>query len=696
MIFAITGVSQFIVKGSYIELEQQQAIKDAYGMRGVIESDLKSLEAVNLDYAMWDDSYEFILSHDEEYLRSNMVVDTFEIVRLDLVIYLDSSGEVVYGSTFDEQNQELKPLSGDMLEFLLFSNCLTHPEGANCSKSGFINLSDGLLLISSHPITKSDGDGPVRGALIMGRFLDSDEINYLSEDSGISIELLPPNDPQLPMGIWNEDSSDFFIETVDDDLLAGYYSIPDIFGNPAMVAKTTTPRLITKQGNETLYYFIISLLFVGVAFGFFLMFFLDFTVLRRISMISEDVQSIGIRKDLSSRLQVEGNDELSCLSDSINSMLQQLEGAHKDILMHKAKDSAILKAIPAMIIRMKPDGTILHRNYPLNGDLSLLSSLDINNIYDILPDDAAKLASRRIRDVVRSKDVGVAEYNISVGDRMVNLESRILTYGEDDVLAIITDNSHRKAAEHALIQAKLEAEAASRTKSEFLTNISHELRTPLNSVLSFSDIMLNGTFGELNEKQKKYVRNIYDSGSHLLLIVNNLLNISKVEAGKIYLSYERVVASEVIGNIRNLIDPLATRKNISVIVTVDPEDVSINADREKLIQILNNLASNAVKFTPDNGNIILGAKKSGAYLDFFVKDTGIGIAQEDLDRLFMPFVQIDSSTTREAGGAGLGLALVKKFVELHGGSVQVESNEGGGSTFTVSLPFERESWSGPK
>ncbi|UGV40646.1 hypothetical protein J7W08_11420 [Methanococcoides orientis] len=671
-------------------MEQQQAVKDANGMRGFIESDLKSLEAVNLDYAMWDDSYEFILSHDEEYVRSNMVVDTFAIIPLDLVVYLDSSGDVVYGSTFDEQNNELKPLSGDILEFLSFSNCLTSPADANCSTSGFLNLPEGLLLISSCPITKSNGDGPVCGTLFMGRFLDSDELSYLTGDSGISIELLPPTDPQLPPGTWDEGSSDVFIESVDEDVLAGYYLIHDVFGAPAMAAKTTTPRSITKQGSETLYYFILALLFVGVVFGFLLMFFLDKTVLRRISILSEDVQYIGMGKDFSSRLHMLGDDELSYLSDCINSMLQQLEGTHKDILKHKAKDSAILKAIPVLIIQMKPDGTILHRNYPQNDDLFLLSSLDVNNIYDVLPEDAAKLARRRMQDVVRSKEIGVVEYNFPVGDRMFNLESRILAYGEEDVLAIITDNSHRKAAEYALIQAKLEAEAASRTKSEFLANMSHELRTPLNSVLGFSDVMLSGTFGELNEKQKKYVCNIYDSGSHLLGIVNDLLDISKVEAGTIHLSYERVVVCDVIRNVRSLIAPLATKKNLSVTVSVDLEDVSINADRGKLIQILNNLVGNAVKFTPDNGNITLGAKKSGEYLDFFVKDTGIGIAQEDIGRLFMPFVQIDSSTTREVGGTGLGLSLVKKFVELHGGYVQVESTEGEGSTFTVSLPFERD------
>ncbi|KGK99178.1 hypothetical protein LI82_03880 [Methanococcoides methylutens] len=689
LILAITGVSQFIVKGSYIELEQQQALKDANGMRVLIESDLKSLGVLNVDYAIWDDSYEFIVSRDEEYAKSNLITETFESNRLDLLVYVDSSGEMVYGAMYDENNG-LNVLSGSLPEFLSFSNCLTAPTDPNCISSGFVNLEGGLLLISSCPIKKSNGDGPVRGTLFMGRFLDSDELYYLSEGTGISIDLLSPNDPQLPPGIWNEDSSGIFIETVDEDMLAGYYSIHDVFGTPAMVAKTRTPRSITKQGSETLYYFILLLLFVGFALGFYLMFFLDSTVLRRISIISDDVQSIGKSKDFSSRLHMGGNDELSLLSDSINLMLQQLERKHEYVLSHKAKDSAILKAMPAMLVQMKPDGTIISRNCPQYGDLTFLSSMDINNIYDILPEDAAKLARRRIQDIIRSKELGFVEYNFPFGDRILNFESILLAYGEDDVLAIIMDNSHRKDAEYALVQAKLQAEAASRTKSEFLANMSHELRTPLNSILGFSEVMLEGTFGELNEKQRKYVGNIHVSGRHLLGIVNDLLDISKVESGTMDMSYEKVVVWEVIGYVRDLIDPLATKKNISVNVSVDPEDISINADRGKLIQILDNLANNAVKFTPDNGDILLSVRISGEYIDFFVRDNGIGIAKEDMRSLFMPFVQVDSSTSRKFGGTGLGLALVKKFAEMHSGYVQVESTEGEGSTFTVSLPSERE------
>ncbi|WP_445474174.1 ATP-binding protein [Methanococcoides methylutens] len=671
MIFAITGVSQLIVMDNYIELDEQQALKDATWMRGLIKSDMDSLEMVSLGYATGDDHYEYVVSPDEEYVLSHLTKDVFRINRLDLIVYLDLSGEVVHGSFYDEMNDKQKPLSGSLLEFSSFSNC---------SRSGFINLPEGLLLISSSPIVKSSGDGPARGTVVMGRFLDSDEMNYLSEDSGIAIELLPADDPQLPAGIWNEGPSEVFIETVDEDVLAGYYPIIDVFGDPAMVARTTTPRSITDQWLDSLYYYALSLLFVGLVFAFLLILFLDDIVLKRISKLCVDVKSIGQENDLFSRLDLEGDDELSRLSDSINSMLGKLED------MHKAENHAVMKAMPVMVVHMKLDGTIIHRNDPQNGDLLFLSSMDFNNIYDILPEDTAKLMRMKIQDIATSKEVGVVEYNLPVGDRMVNLESRILVFGEDDVLAIITDNSHRKAAESALIQSKLEAEASSRTKSEFIANMSHELRTPLNSIIGFSNIIYNESHGSLNESQKKYISTVIRNGKHLSNIINDILSVSKIEAGKMELHVDEFFVSDTINEVEAMMAPIALEKGIDMSCNIDIV-MPVKADMIKFKQIVYNLVSNAINFTDKGGTVTIGGNISEDFVHISVKDRGIGISPENQDKLFNPFFQADSSISRKVGGTGLGLVIVKKFTEMHGGYVQVESKEGEGSTFTVSFPF---------
>ncbi|MFA0822206.1 MAG: PAS domain-containing sensor histidine kinase [Methanomethylovorans sp.] len=252
---------------------------------------------------------------------------------------------------------------------------------------------------------------------------------------------------------------------------------------------------------------------------------------------------------------------------------------------------------------------------------------------------------------------------------------------------VCRDITDRKQAEEILLHAKLIAESANRSKGEFLATISHELRTPLNSIIGFSDMMLTGTAGNLNEKQTKYLYNISNSGQHLLALINDILDLSKVEAGKMELDLEYFSIPDVIKQVKAITEPLALKKNIDIDVDIDPEIDSIKADRTKFCQILYNLISNAIKFTPDNGRIEITAKHIGNIIEISVKDTGIGIAMNDLNKLFQPFKQINPYMTRQYGGTGLGLALVKKYVEMHGGKIWVTSEVGKGSKFTFTIRY---------
>ncbi|WP_406662039.1 ATP-binding protein [Methanolobus sp. ZRKC3] len=245
--------------------------------------------------------------------------------------------------------------------------------------------------------------------------------------------------------------------------------------------------------------------------------------------------------------------------------------------------------------------------------------------------------------------------------------------------------AERKEAEVALVRAKILAEGANRTKSEFLTNMSHELRTPLNSVIGFSQLLEDESFGDLNEKQVRYVSNIQKSGRHLLNLINNILDISKIETGEMTLYPEHIRVSECFNEIVMLMEPMANKKYIDLISNVEPVDMGIYADRMMIKEILYNLLSNALKFTPVKGNVWINAKYVNEKLQISVSDTGIGIPRNELKTIFEPFKQVDSSISREYGGTGLGLALVKQYVEMHNGQIQVESEVGGGSTFTFTI-----------
>lgn len=253
------------------------------------------------------------------------------------------------------------------------------------------------------------------------------------------------------------------------------------------------------------------------------------------------------------------------------------------------------------------------------------------------------------------------------------------------IMCLCRDITERKQTEEILLHAKLIAENANRSKGEFLATMSHELRTPLNSIIGFSDMLLVGAAGNLSEKQTKYIHNISNSGNHLLKIINDILDLSKVEAGKMELNFEYFPISNAIKEVKTLLSPLAFKKSIEIDVKIEPELGSIKADRTKFNQILYNLVSNAIKFTPDKGNVGITAKRIGHVIEVSVIDTGIGIAMSDLSKLFQPFKQLNPYMTREHEGTGLGLVLVKKYVEMHGGKIWVTSEVGKGSRFTFTI-----------
>jgi PAS domain S-box-containing protein len=245
-----------------------------------------------------------------------------------------------------------------------------------------------------------------------------------------------------------------------------------------------------------------------------------------------------------------------------------------------------------------------------------------------------------------------------------------------------------------LRRATAAAEAASRAKSDFLASMSHELRTPLNSVIGFSEVMMGGLTGALTPEQEEYLGDIHASGKLLLSLINDILDLSKVEAGKMELQTGPVSVGELARMTMALFKEKTLKHGIafrSDILLEEAYDL-LNADERKLKQVLFNLVSNAVKFTPDGGTVVLGVRRiqdgDRPFVEFRVSDTGIGIAPEDRKRLFLPFSQLDGSSTRNYGGTGLGLSICKSFVELHGGKIWLESEVGKGSTFYFRVPAE--------
>ena len=255
------------------------------------------------------------------------------------------------------------------------------------------------------------------------------------------------------------------------------------------------------------------------------------------------------------------------------------------------------------------------------------------------------------------------------------------TFATQSVLAIQNARLFREIADKGR-----QLEAASHHKSEFLANMSHELRTPLNAILGFSEVLAERMFGEVNEKQAEYLQDILSSGRHLLSLINDILDLSKVEAGRLELELGRFHLPTALDNALTLVRERATRHGIRLTQTVDERLGDIAADERKVKQILLNLLSNAVKFTPEGGRVGLTATAGDGAITIAVSDTGIGIAPEDQAAIFEEFRQVGRDDAGKQEGTGLGLTLAKKFVELHGGRIWVRSQVGQGSTFTFTLP----------
>jgi signal transduction histidine kinase len=267
------------------------------------------------------------------------------------------------------------------------------------------------------------------------------------------------------------------------------------------------------------------------------------------------------------------------------------------------------------------------------------------------------------------------------------LSVRRVPIGDEGYMAICSDLTAQKQHEDELVKAWEQAVIANRSKSEFLANVSHELRTPLNAIIGFSEVVERELFGPLgNERYVSYVRDIRNSGEHLLSLINDILDLSKIEAGRFQLRMEEVDCNEIAHSVARLIRPRTVEHGLTMNIDLPERPVMLHADKRAVKQVLINLLSNAVKFTPESGTVTLASRPWHDGVEFIVSDTGIGIDEKDMQVALAPFGQIDSQFTRKYEGTGLGLPIVKGIVELHGGTLDIKSEPSQGTSVIVRFP----------
>jgi len=373
------------------------------------------------------------------------------------------------------------------------------------------------------------------------------------------------------------------------------------------------------------------------------------------------------------------------------------------------RSRATLLALPDLVFRVDREGKYADFMSSTQAD-NLVDPHQVigKSIYDDLPidipEDHADNKYEAIQKALNTQNVQIYEQQIRFAGKLRYEEVRVAPCGNDEVVFFVRDISDRKLAEAQLQQTNKELERATRLKDEFLANMSHELRTPLNAILGMTEGLQEGVFGKISDRQIKALQTVERSGNHLLELINDILDVAKIESGQIELELVPTSLPQLCTSSLAFIKQLAQQKNIQIHSKCQANLPEVLIDERRIRQVLINLLNNAVKFTPAGGSITLkvslcqstslfegdseeGKMVAAQYIQIAVIDTGIGIASENIPKLFKPFIQIDSALNRQYAGTGLGLTLVKQMVELHGGRIELTSELGLGSCFSIELPY---------
>jgi len=682
--------SQGILYSSFSHLEEKEAIDNAKNVKHIIDLQTAQLDNTNSILSSREDIRAFVLNQDRESLSKVLLTDLFSPREYDFIFCVNSSGNIIYSQISSSNNSSNALIRSQIDPGIVDKSFLCKDE--KCRLKGVLVLENGPVIISCRPVLAAPNSNEIIGTIILGENLDTNFIEYLQVITGNRVSLYKYN-TSLPefQQAFLETKDKSFTRTVRENKVAGYFINEDINGNPAFIIRTDSDRNIYAEGQKSIRYIVIFLLFAGLMVGACCKLLLDREVVSRIVLIDKYVERVGKSEDFAARYSMSGDDELSRLTEGINRMLDHLKITSDKIKAQEHEKKAILNSLSELMVFVDLELKIVWANKASLEYIGLKLEEVVGSNYEQFFTMHDEISGKSyVRKALKSGAEELGE--VVTPEGKVWMICANLIRGEDGritgILQTGLDITAYKRSEERLLQAKLEAEGANRTKSEFLANMSHELRTPLNSIIGFSDILLDRVFGELNEKQLRYINNISTSGKHLLELINDILDLSKVEAGKMELHYSEFSVNSVFEEVIAVLAPLAQKKSIEIAFRIESV-TTLEADRSRLIQVLYNLVSNAIKFTPDDGKIYLSCKKRGSRAFISVIDTGIGISPEDQRKLFQPFTQIDASASRQYCGTGLGLALVKKIVNMHQGDIWIESDVEKGSIFIFAILLKK-------
>ncbi len=686
---------------NFLELEQADTLEDVEKVQNTVSTEQIYLDQIVQDWACWDDTYRFIEDRNQKFIDVDIQNQTLAGLRINVMLFVNNSGSIVYAKFIDIYSGEERPVPQDLLDVIDDGTLITKSE--HDTVRGFVLLDESPMFVSCHPILTTNHTGPVKGTLIFGRYFDSLLLDYFNKATQSSL-LMYRADRNMPpefrtkINNFSKTPGKAIIEPLDKERVAGYFELKDISGKPAIVMRADFPRDLYKHGKKNLNYMYFFLLLTGLMTGVGVKVSLDRLFISRLVGIENFVARARSEENFSKRLPLKDNDELYRLSREINGMLNEIYltkqeyQKEQELKAQEKENKALLDSLSELVVFISPRLDIVWANKAALEQMKINLQEAVGVRLKDTPGISGPLSEYlQIEQIFLTGNKSSGEFTAEDGSSWFVQATPVAD--EDGkivgVLETCRDITKKKEAEK-LLQEKQLAEIANRTKSEFLANMSHELRTPLNSIIGFSDLLSEQAYGELNEKQLKSVVNISKSGKHLLDLINSILDLSRVEAGKMELDYEEIELADKLQTVKKILAPIADKKNIKIEIAIDSNLTTIYADEARFAQIMYNLLDNAIKFSYENGLVEVSARAKGPLVEITVKDAGVGIKVEDQSKLFKPFSQVNSFSSKEYQGAGLGLSLVKQIVHLHGGYIWFRSNPGEGSIFAFTIPTGRD------
>jgi signal transduction histidine kinase len=514
----------------------------------------------------------FIGGEDNEFPHEYMDNITMTNLRTDVMIYINTSGDIFYERGFDYSEQKLINVSPSLNNLLSNDSILVNFVDLNASTKGILSLPEGALLIASKPILTSFRQGPIRGSIIWGRYVDSNELNLLSNITNLTVSLNNFNDQGSPsdfreaaLAIMN--SNDTFIEPLDSDYIAGYSTINDLFGQPVLLVKVVMERDIYSQGMITIQYFQILIVVLGIILCITMILFLEKILLSRLNNLSNQVLSISNKNNYSKKIEISGNDELN---------------------------------------------------------------------------DLANVANNAIKIIT---------------DMNTNLEQKV-------------------------IERTNKIDALLKQKDDFINQLGHDLKNPLNPLVNLLPILEKN---EQNQKNKEIIGVLNRNVNYMKNLVTKTIELARLNSPKTKFNFEDI---NLVTELNTIIDnnKMMLHQNHIEIKNNLPNDIMVNVDKLRFDELINNLLNNAVKYTNGPGTILIDAKQDHTFATVSIKDTGIGMSDQQLNKIFDEFYKADASR-HDFDSSGLGLSICKRIVEKHNGKIWAES-EGleKGSTFYFTVP----------